>query len=295
MKGLAITQLNGTTARLFQKQFKKKGVELEIMTLSKFYYGIKRDKIALPLSNTWDFVLLLTHKKYDIDGMFDLIANDGIRVFNTPSAIEKCGNKWLTYKALQEANIPQMPTYENYNEAKENGLLETDENGDKLLKKVVVKELHGSFGEQVYLSSYLSDLKRLISDLKSTNKQFLLQEFCETTKNRGGRITCIGGKFVASYYKETKDGDFRVNLQKGAIGVKWQPTKEFIEVAEKTAQALGCDYCGIDFMFGEFDTPIVCEVNSMAAFSAMEKINEMDIKGMYVDYIISEVMEGDLL
>ena len=295
MKGLAIVYQSRTTANIFKNLFAEKGVEIDIMSTQELYKGITKEKIKLPLSQTWDFVLLYCHKKYDSKGIFDLLANDGIRVFNTPSAVEKCGDKWLTYKALQEANIPQMPTYENYNDAKENGLLETDENGNKLLKKIVVKELYGSFGEQVYLSSYLSDLKRLLEDLKSKNARFLLQEFCETTQNRGARITCIGGKFVATYYKKSKDGDFRVNLHKGSIGIQWQPPKSFIDMAEKTAQAIGADYCGIDFMFGEFDTPIVCEVNSMAAFSAMEKINEMDIKGMYVDYIISKVMEGDLL
>jgi glutathione synthase/RimK-type ligase-like ATP-grasp enzyme len=43
-------------------------------------------------------------------------------------------------------------------------------------------------------------------------------------------------------------------------------------------------------MFGENDDdPIVCEVNARAVFSAMEEINEMDIKGLYVDYILEQV------
>lgn len=294
MKGLAIVYSGTNTAKIFQKRFAEKEIELDIMTLQEFYNNIKREKIAQPLSNTWSFVLLFCHKKYDETGMFELLANDGIRIFNTPSAVEICGDKYLTYQVLKQAEVPQMQTYATYKEAKENGLLETNEDG-QLLKKVVVKELSGSFGEEVWLTSYLSDLKRLIKELENNKKQFLLQEFCETTKNRGARITCIGGKYVASYFKRTTDGDFVVNLHNNAVGQKWQVPLEFIKVAEKTAQAIGADYCGIDFMFGEDDLPVVCEVNSMATFSAMEKINEMDIKGMYVDYIISKVMEGDLL
>lgn len=294
MKGLALIHNSDKTAYIFKKRFEKKGIELEVMEMKALHNGLVNGKIEQPLTKYWDFVLLLYPAKYDFWRIFEILKADGIRVFNTPSAVEKCDNKWLTYTTLREANIPQMPTYETYKQAKENGLLETDENG-KLLKKVVVKDTYGSFGDTVHLCSYLSDLKQVVKDLSYENKPFIIQEFCETTKNRGGRITCIGGKFVASYYKETKDGDFRVNLQKGAIGVKWQPTKAFIEIAEKTAQTLGCDYCGIDFMFGEFDTPVVCEVNARAVFNAMEEINEMDIKGMYVDYIISKVMEGDLL
>lgn len=294
MKGLAIVYQSRTTANIFKNLFAEKGVDIEVMSTQELHRGITKGKIKLPLSQTWDFVLLYCHKKYDGKGIFELLANDGIRVFNTPSAVEKCGDKWLTYKVLQEAGVPQMATYETWEQAKEAGALEKDEYG-KLPKKMVVKDRLGSFGDNVHLASYYKDLRQATKDFDNYEIPYVLQEFCETTKNRGGRITCIGGKYVASYYKKTTDGDFRVNLQKGAIGVKWQPTKEFIEVAEKTAQALGCDYCGIDFMFGEFDTPIVCEVNSMAAFSAMEKINEMDIKGMYVDYIIDKVSEGDLL
>ena len=289
MKGLALVHTGNNTACIYKRRFAEKGVEIEIMSLHQFYIGIKQGKITHPLTNYWDFVLLLCPKKYDHNGIFDMLATDGIRVFNTPSAVEKCDNKWLTYTTLQEAGVPQMATYENSEQAKENGLLDTDESKNKLLKKVVVKDLYGSFGEMVHLCSYLSDLKQVVKDLSYANKPFIIQEFCETTNNRGARVTCIGGKYVASYYKETKNGDFRVNLQKGAIGTTWEIPQAFVDLAEKTAQIIGADYCGIDFMFGENDAPIVCEVNARALFGGMERINEMDIRGLYVDYIIEQV------
>ena len=291
MKGLAIVQQGRTTANIFKNRFAEKDIEIDIMPIQELHKGITKGKIELPLTKTWDFVLLYCHKKHDSKGVFEILENDGIRVFNTPSAVTKCGDKWLGYQALQEAGVPQMATYETWEQAKEAGLVEKDENG-KLLKKVVVKDRFGSYGEKVHMTSYYKDLRQAVSDFENYEIPYILQEFCETTKKRGARVTCIGGKYVASYYKRTTDGDFVVNLHNNAVGQKWEIPAEFVEVAEKTAQTLGCDYCGIDFMFGENDTPIVCEVNSMAVFSAMEKINEMDIKGMYVDYIIEQVQGG---
>ncbi len=291
MKGLALVHNTQKTAIVFRKQFEKKGVELEIMEMQNFYNLLNANKIKQPFTEHWDFVLLLYHKNYDWFGLFDLLEQDGIRVFNTPTAVTNCDDKWLCYQVLHNANIPQMPTYETVEQAKESGLLEKDENG-KLLKKVVVKDRFGSFGEKVHLVSYYKDFKQLISDLESKETPYILQEFCETTKNRGVRVTCVGGKYIASYYKKTTNGDFVVNLHNNAVGQEWKIPFEFIDISEKTAKVIGCDYCGIDLMFGENDTPIVCEVNARAVFSAMEKINDVDIKGLYVDYIIDTVNQN---
>lgn len=288
MKGLALIHNSDKTAWIFKKRFEKKGVELEVMEMKALHNGLVNGKIKQPLTEQWDFVLLLYPSKKDFWGIFEILKEDGIRVFNTPSAVEKCDDKWLAYATLQEAGVPQMLTYETWEQAKEAGLLEKDEDG-KMLKKVVVKDRFGSFGEKVHLASYYKDLRQAVNDFESQNIPYVLQEFCETTKKRGARVTCIGGKFVASYYKKTTDGDFVVNLHNNAIGRKWEIPAEFVAVAEKTAQTIGADYCGIDFMFGENDAPIVCEVNARAVFSAMEEINEMDIKGLYVDYILEQV------
>lgn len=294
MKALIISSYgNSKTAIIFKEMLLNNGVEVELLTHNNFEYKYRNGKIDKPLSAYCDFVLLFCpyHKNCKV---FEILKSEDVRVFNSPTAVEKCDDKWLCYQVLQNAGVPQMATYETWEQAKENGLLDKDEDG-KLLKKVVVKDRYGSFGEKVHLASYYKDLRQAVTDFENQEIPYILQEFCETTKNRGARITCIGGKFVASYFKRTTDGDFVVNLHNNAVGQKWNVPLEFIKVAEKTAQTIGADYCGIDFMFGENDLPIVCEVNARAVFSAMEKINEMDIKGMYVDYIISEVMKGDLL
>ena len=78
----------------------------------------------------------------------------------------------------------------------------------------------------------------------------------------------------------------------GGNGVKIQPSKEFIALAEKVAKLLKLDYMGIDLMYGKNGEPILCEVNSNAFFEMAEEITNINVAGAYVEHIIKTI-KGD--
>jgi ribosomal protein S6--L-glutamate ligase/gamma-F420-2:alpha-L-glutamate ligase len=82
--------------------------------------------------------------------------------------------------------------------------------------------------------------------------------------------------------------DFRSNVELGGSASAYQPSKEVIEICEKTAQVLGLDYCGIDVLFGE-DGPLICEVNSNAFFGGMESATGVNVAKAYAEYMCKKV------
>ena len=55
--------------------------------------------------------------------------------------------------------------------------------------------------------------------------------------------------------------------------------------AEKAAQVLKLDYCGVDLLYGE-DGPVLCEVNSNAFFEGLEAATGVNVAKLYAEYIV---------
>lgn len=90
------------------------------------------------------------------------------------------------------------------------------------------------------------------------------------------------------------ESDFRSNSALGGKAKKFEPSKDFIEVAEKVAKILNLDYMGIDLMFGKSGEPILCEVNSNAFFTTMEEVCNVNVAKAYAEHIVSTINKEKL-
>ena len=70
---------------------------------------------------------------------------------------------------------------------------------------------------------------------------------------------------------------------------KIELSKEFLAVAERTAEILDLDYCGVDLLYGDDNSPYVCEVNSNAFFKGIEKVTGENVAEKYAQYIIEKI------
>ena len=102
------------------------------------------------------------------------------------------------------------------------------------------------------------------------------------------RVIVIGGHTVAAMERRN-DGDFRSNVAQGGSGEKIDLLEEFRIVAESCAEILGLDYCGVDLLYGKDGEPIVCEVNSNAFFSGIEKATGVNVAKAYAEHIINNL------
>ena len=232
-----------------------------------------------------DFAVFMDKDKY----LSACLEKSGVRLFNSHSAIRVCDDKGETYIALAGSglNIPDTVfapvCYSKDLTPDYNALRKI---ADRLGYPVVVKESFGSMGKGVFKADDFSELKTLAERLKL--KPHLYQKFIGYRTGTDVRIIVIGGKYLCSMIRENAR-DFRSNVALGGKGRIYSPDREFIDAAEKCARVLGLDYCGVDLLFGENGKPYVCEVNSNAFITEIEKITEKNVARSYAEHIIDSL------
>lgn len=232
-----------------------------------------------------DFAVYLDKDKYQSQ----ILENAGVRLFNSHNAIRVCDDKAETIIALknQNLNIPKTVfgglCYRN--DLKINALW-AEKIAEQLNFPVVVKESFGSMGKGVYIANDINELIAVMEKVKL--KPHIFQQYIGGKKGVDVRVIVIGGKAVAAMERRN-DGDFRSNVAQGGVGVKIDLPLEFKNAAEKCAQVLGLDYCGVDLLYGVSGEPYVCEVNSNAFFSGIEKATNVNVAKLYAEHILKIV------
>lgn len=218
----------------------------------------------------WDKDILLARK----------LEKMGVRLFNNASAIEVCDNKALTYIALE--NKIKMPetvigpmTYRNigYNN------FEFIDNIN-IEYPMVIKEVCGSFGQQVYL---VKDRNSAVNVLKNIKEQVIFQQFISESEGRDIRINMVGDEAVASMIRYNKN-DFRANVTNGGSMKSYTPSKEEVNLAKQVCRILNLDFGGIDILFGN-NGPVFCEANSNAHFKNIYDCTGVNVADYIVEYI----------
>ncbi|MCH5159853.1 MAG: RimK family alpha-L-glutamate ligase [Clostridiales bacterium] len=267
-------------ARMLE-EFTKLGVAVEVKKNDAFVARIVDGNAECFVDA--DFVLYFEKDKY----VAELLEKCGIRVFNSAAATAICDDKMLSHIVLCNHGIPMPATLPGalcYNEKGE----VTDEylqNAiDTLGLPMVVKQCHGSFGEQVYLASTFDELKHIVKKIKMS--AYLFQQYEFQSSGRDMRVIVIGGRVVCGMMRENLD-DFRSNVAHGGKAKAIDVPKDIAKMCEKTANIIGLDYCGVDVLLG--DTPKLCEVNSNAMFEAMEAATGVNVAKLYAEHIIKSV------
>jgi len=229
-----------------------------------------------------DFVLFMD-KDVRLAGMLE---KAGYRLINSAGAIAACDDKVQTYIDLAGSGlrvaktIPAPMVYEGSEDTAPEFL---DYVGEELGFPLVVKENYGSYGAQVYLASDIAELRKLHEKLKY--RPHLYQEFIEESAGRDIRVYVLGGKMVATMLRKCAD-DFRANVSSGACMEKFFVPADFCDMAERAAEVLGLDYCGVDILFGA-DGPVLCEVNSNAHFKNIYDCTGINVAELLVEYILT--------
>ena len=264
-----------------QEELGRRGVKMDTISSTDFLFAIESDGTMSVPSLPYDFIVVLDKDKY----ILSALEKQGIRLFNSAKATEICDDKMLTYQFLANHDIPLPETIAmplNYSGASPETFL--TKAGQRLGYPLVVKTNYGSMGTGVYLVPDLPAMLKLDKELNG--RAYLLQHFIASSAGRDIRVICIGGKAKAAYRRVSDSGDFRSNIALGGHGETIELTQRQKDIAEKAATLIGLDYCGIDLLYGEDGEPLLCEVNSNAFFSEIEKVTGYDIAGDYADYII---------
>ncbi len=244
------------------------GISLEVMTNSEVICskGLKTDFVLF-----WDKDVNLAR----------LLEKKCFRVFNSAKSIELCDDKAKTYiELLGEVKQPEtLFAPKSFFKSDYKEFL--DFAVRKLSLPIVFKECFGSFGEQVYLCRNRAEIESHISE-----KPFLLQKFIASSQGKDCRIEVIGKKAVCKMVR-TNENDFRANVTNGGSAACSEITEYEKETAEKCAEVLGLDFCGVDIL----TDGSVCEVNSNAHILNLYNATGIDCGKLIFEYIKKELAQ----
>jgi len=264
-----------------KEEFLKRDIEVEIIKNTRVFSYIFEGNVKVNLPKC-DFILYLDKDRY----VAELLEKAGYKIYNSSESIVKCDDKMLTHICLSNNGIEMPTTISSSLCYTDNG---SRDNLEIVIEKIkfpmIVKEVYGSLGKQVYLANNYEELLEL--ENKLIHVPHIYQEFISSSKGKDYRVIVIGGKAVASMKRENPNS-YLSNLSKGGAASKVNLPKQYLEVAEKCASILGLDYCGVDILEGPNGEPIVSEVNSNAFYEGIEKTTHVNVAGCYVDYLLSK-------
>lgn len=203
------------------------------------------------------------------------LENSGVRLVNSPYAIEKMVDKYYTSSLLQKAGlwVPETIVTETY--------ADTMHAFHELGGDVVVKPLFGNRGIGMVRVTDDDIAGRVFCALQVGGYVYYLQKFIPHD-NRDIRVMVVGNACIAAMERVAKD--WKTNVAAGGIPKKMEISDELMETSLRAAKAVGADYCGVDLLRSERGELFVLEVNSMPAWQGLQQVTHFDIAERLVAY-----------
>ena len=199
----------------------------------------------------------------------------GVRVVNSPRAIERTVDKFWTSALLEGCGLPTPETI--VCESPEEAFAGFRELGD-----VIVKPLFGSMGLGMVRVSDEEMAYRVFRTIEQIRGVYYLQRAIDHD-GADIRAFVIGDRVVGAI--ERRSQGWRTNLARGGTARSATLTPELKSLALRAASAVGAEYAGVDLLTGRDGTTYVLEVNGIAGWKGLQVATGLDVAGSLIDYL----------
>ncbi|MBP9827830.1 hypothetical protein KBC55_01620 [Patescibacteria group bacterium] len=153
---------------------------------------------------------------------------------------------------------------------------------------VIVKVRGGSHGVGVIRVDSMPSLKSLLDFFRSQETAILLRKYVE--HKYYARVVVVGDKVAAGHIAYAMGDEFRTNSGDDTEQRRdvFTPTPEIAAMAVKAVQTLGIETAGVDLLFDVHDQPHIAEVNFPNNFAITQRVTEVDIAKVMVQYLIDK-------
>jgi tetrahydromethanopterin:alpha-L-glutamate ligase len=210
-------------------------------------------------------------------GVLHALRERGVMVWNDARAIERCVDKSTTSFLLSRAGIATPPTWatESYEQARAVAQRETE--GAAL----VLKPLFGSQGRGLRLIGNPDDLPQ--PGNVAGGGVYYLQRFMAVERDgfHDFRLLVLQGRVIAAMQR--RSAHWITNVKRGGRPVAAVVNDEMKALAVQAAAAVGADFAGVDIVYAADQRPTVLEVNSMPAWSGLQKVTSINIASVFVE------------
>jgi RimK family alpha-L-glutamate ligase len=199
----------------------------------------------------------------------------GMRVINSPRAIERTVDKFWTSALLEQCGIstPETVVCERPEEAIQ---------AFRKLQDVIVKPLFGSMGLGMLRVQDEEMAFRVFRTLEQIRAVYYLQR----TVDHDGvdvRAFVIGGKLFAAI--ERRASGWRTNLARGAAAQPTKLSEDAKTLALRAAAAVGAAYAGVDLVTDRDGRTHVLEVNGIPGWKGLQQATGLDVAGALIEYL----------
>ena len=214
-------------------------------------------------------------------GVLHALQELGVMVWNDARAIERCVDKSMTSFLLSRAGIPTPATWatESYQQACTIAERETAKGA------LVLKPLFGSQGRGLRLIHRPEDLPIIE---QTPGRVYYLQRFIGVERDGGYhdfRILVVQGRIIAAMRRHSNH--WITNIKRGGRPVPVVVNDEMKALALQAAVAVSANFVGVDIVYGTDDRPAVLEVNSMPAWSGLQKVTSVNIASALADALLT--------
>jgi RimK family alpha-L-glutamate ligase len=199
----------------------------------------------------------------------------GVRVVNSPRAIERTVDKFWTSALLEQCGIPTPETL--VCDDVEEAFAAFRSYGD-----VIVKPLFGSMGLGMVRVSDEEIAFRVFRALEQIRGIYYIQR---TIEHDGTDIRAfvIGGVVLAAI--ERRGTGWRTNLARGGSARTVVLSDTMAGLAVRAAAAVGADYAGVDILTARDGTVYVLEVNGIPGWKGLQEATGQDVAGYLLDHL----------
>jgi tetrahydromethanopterin:alpha-L-glutamate ligase len=212
-------------------------------------------------------------------GILHALRENGVLVWNDARAIERCVDKSMTSFLLARAGIPTPATWAVEPEDAARAIVGRESAQGPL----VLKPLFGSQGRGLKLIRSEDDLPKP----DAVAGVYYLQRYVGvegTDGFRDFRLLVSQGRVVAAMARQA--ASWITNVKQGGRPMAVVAGNELNELGIRAAAAVGANFAGVDILYDADGHPTVLEVNSMPAWSGLQKVTHSSI---------APILAGDLV
>jgi RimK family alpha-L-glutamate ligase len=199
----------------------------------------------------------------------------GVRVLNSPRAIERTVDKFWTSALLEQCGIatPDTIVCDNAEEATA---------AFRILGDIIVKPLFGSMGLGMVRVQDEEMAFRVFRTIEQIRGVYYLQR----TIDHDGvdiRAFVVGDRVLGAI--ERRAPGWRTNLARGGSARRIDLPDQLNALAVRATAAVGAEYAGVDLVTASDGTVYVLEVNGIPGWQGLQQATGLDVAGTLVDFL----------
>jgi tetrahydromethanopterin:alpha-L-glutamate ligase len=215
-------------------------------------------------------------------GVLHALTKLGVTVWNDARAVERCVDKSMTSFLLGHAGVPTPPTWTMESPEAARALVEREAPHGPL----VLKPLFGAQGKGLRLIRRLEDLP----GPDEIVGVYYLQQFQSSGTHdfTDYRLFVLRGRVIAAMMRRAST--WITNVKQGGRPSAVAPDPKMERLAIAAAEAVGAEIAGVDVLVRSGGAPTVLEVNSMPAWSGLQKVSNCNIAEAIASAMLHELV-----